>query len=134
MEIYNEVLIMLESVYIAETSNQTNSIEGNVSIPNTNVSLSYTESNLKVKEIINYILQQDDELLQVATFEWMMSKQMIGDLIKIPTTTLETFLLKTNERNPDNTNVLDLLWKYYESNNNHASAAKVLHNLATTAA
>lgn len=86
-----------------------------------------------MREILTHILQQDDELLQVAIFEWMMSKQMTGDLITIPTATLETFLLKTNERHPDNTEVLDLLWKYYESNNNHASAAKVLNNLALTA-
>lgn len=86
-----------------------------------------------MKEIISYILQQEDELLQVAIFEWMMSKQMTGDLIKIPTATLETFLLKTAQRHPDNTDVLDLLWKYYESNNNHASAAKVLNSLALTA-
>lgn len=88
---------------------------------------------MQTKEIINYILQQEDELLQVAIFEWMMSKNMTGDLIKIPIPTLETFLLKSSERNPDNTQVLDLLWKYYESNNNHASAAKILNNLAVTA-
>lgn len=62
----------------------------------------------------------------------MMAKKMVGDLIAISSPTLETFLLKTSERSPENITILDLLWKYYESNNNHASAAKVLNNLAST--
>lgn len=60
----------------------------------------------------------------------MLSKQMKGDLIKINDPSLETYLVTASQQKADNIEVMDLLWKYYESNNNHASAAKILNNLA----
>lgn len=69
--------------------------------------------------------------MHVAVYEWMIQKNMTGDIIKIKNTSLETFLIKASHESADAVTILDLLWKYYESNNNHASAAKVLNNLAS---
>lgn len=48
MEIYNEVLAMLGSIYSIDMLNQQKSFEGSVSIPNGTLSQSYAESNLLV--------------------------------------------------------------------------------------
>lgn len=61
----------------------------------------------------------------------MMSKKMTSDLIKVKQGTLETFLLQSSKQASENREVLDVLWKYYECNNNHAAAAKILNNLAS---
>ena len=82
-------------------------------------------------QIIDEILFYQDELMHVAIYDWMVSKNMTGDLIKISKPSLENYLKRSSVRTPDNIPVMDLLWKYYESNNNHAAAAKILNNLAS---
>lgn len=70
-------------------------------------------------------------MLHVAIYEWMIGKNMTGDIINVKEGSLETYLVKVAQETPNNLRVLDLLWKYYESNNNHTSAAKILNNLAS---
>jgi len=82
-------------------------------------------------QIIDEILRYDDEMLHVALYEWMASRSMTSDLIKINKPSLEHYLKRCSVQNPDNIVVMDLLWKFYESNNNHAAAAKILNNLAS---
>lgn len=82
--------------------------------------------------MINDVLQYNDELLHTAVYDWMLSKQMKVELISIKKPSLEVYLVNTVKLKPDNTEVMELLWKYYESNNNHASAAKILSTLAST--
>lgn len=53
MEIYNEVLLMLESIYMSDNPNQQRTLEGSVSIPNGSLSQSYAESNLLVSSKIS---------------------------------------------------------------------------------
>lgn len=87
---------------------------------------------MQFHQVINNILQYNDELLHIAVYDWMLLKQMKGELISIKKPSLEVYLVNTVKLKPDNTEVMELLWKYYESNNNHASAAKILSNLAST--
>lgn len=61
----------------------------------------------------------------------MMAKQMDTDVIKITQPSLEKYLIRASQQTQENVTALDLLWKYYQSNNNPASAAKILHNLAS---
>lgn len=49
MEIYNEVLRMLESIYITDAPTDIKSFNGSVSIPNGNVSQNFAESNILVR-------------------------------------------------------------------------------------
>lgn len=87
---------------------------------------------VQLYQIINTILQYSDELLHTAIYDWMLSKQMKGELMSIQKPTLELYLVNSVNTKPENSDVMELLWKYYENNNNHASAAKILSNLATT--
>lgn len=82
-------------------------------------------------QVIDEILAYDDELMHVALYEWMASKQMTSDLIKMNKPSLEHYLKRCSLQNPENVAVMDLMWKFYESNNNHAAAAKILNSLAS---
>lgn len=76
-------------------------------------------------------LSYPDELLHVAVYEWMLTKQLHGELIALSEPSLEAFLIKTSQTHPEAINVYDLLWKYYEKCGNHAAAARILNDLAS---
>lgn len=120
IEIYKVVTAMLDDIY--SQNDVTQNINGQVPVE--------TGENI-TRRVISSILKHKDELLHIAVYEWMMSKQMNGELISVTEPTLETYLLKATQHNPSNISLMDILWKYYESNNNHAAAAKVLNNLAS---
>lgn len=80
---------------------------------------------------MNEILDNDDELLHVAVYEWMLNKQMFSELLNITQKSLENYLVRATKHNPDAIIVYDLLWKYYEKNQNHSAAAQILNTLAT---
>lgn len=82
------------------------------------------------KRLLQLILESNDELLHIAVYEWMLNKELYGELISITNPSLENYLTRTVERNPNQIQISDLLWKYYEKNLNHAAAAKILHKLA----
>lgn len=84
-----------------------------------------------MEQVILEILDVNDEIMHIALYEWMVSKEMMSDLIKINKPSLETYLKRTSASNPDNIAVMDLMWKFYENNNNHAAAAKILNSLAS---
>ncbi|GJQ73093.1 Nup154 [Trypoxylus dichotomus] len=128
MDIYKNVLNMLDSFQVPQDNQTTSNQSANNSLPGVN---KQNENNILTRNVIDNILQYSDELLHVAVYEWMIAKNMSGDIIKIKNTSLETFLIKASHESTDAITILDLLWKYYESNNNHASAAKVLNNLAS---
>lgn len=87
-------------------------------------------SLFQTKIVISQILDYPDVIMHVALYEWMVSKNMTSDLIKINQPSLETYLKRASKNEENNVPVMNLLWKYYESNGNHAAAAKILHNLA----
>lgn len=118
MEIYKYVLNMLDQLY----ADDQNSFSQNNQL-NTSVST--------LQHVISEILDTPDEIMHVALYEWMVSKNMASDLIKISKPSLETYLKKTSVQNADNIIGMDLLWKFYESNNNHLAAAKILNGLAS---
>ncbi|KAJ4448862.1 hypothetical protein ANN_00253 [Periplaneta americana] len=82
---------------------------------------------LQVNKLVHSALQSQDELMHVAVFDWLVSKNLTGELIAVHQPSLEMYLVQKAEQSPD---VCDLLWKYYEKNMNHAAAAKILHKLA----
>ncbi|KAF7285413.1 nuclear pore complex protein Nup154 [Rhynchophorus ferrugineus] len=133
MEIYNEVVSMLDTIY-----NEQEPIPAPVHEPDYTNSKSIildgvetTKLGTTLHQIIDDILYYDDELMHVALYGWMVNKQMTNDLIKITKSSLENYLKRSSIRTPDNLAVMDLLWKFYESNNNHSAAAKILNNLAS---
>lgn len=133
MECYKEVINMLDAIYIPPSSNTTiqqlsfnTSMTGRDTVQNIK-----PNNNLILHQVINDILNFPDELLHAAVYEWMMSKKLTGDIIKIKAHSLENYLLHVMKQTPENILILDVLWKYYENNNNHAAAAKILNNLAS---
>lgn len=60
----------------------------------------------------------------------MVGKQMDAELLRIAQPSLEKYLSRTAQHGQENIGCLELLWKYYESSANHASAARILHGLA----
>lgn len=60
----------------------------------------------------------------------MLNKQMFGELLNIREKSLENYLVRATQQTPHKVQIYDLLWKYYEKNNNHSSAAKILNTLA----
>ncbi|XP_066259213.1 nuclear pore complex protein Nup155 [Euwallacea similis] len=132
MEIYREIIAMLETIY-----NEQEPVAPARREPDFNDEKSMildgfesTKLNSTIHQVIDEILYCEDELMHVALYEWMASREMTSDLIKISKPSLEHYLKRCSVQNPDNMMVMDLLWKFYESHNNHAAAAKILNNLA----
>lgn len=131
MEIYRETVAMLETIY-----NEQEPLPTYVPDYADNQSvlldrMDGTQLSTMLHQVIDDILFYNDELMHVALYEWMVSKQMTSDLLKINQPSLENYLKRSSIQTPENIVIMDLLWKYYESNNNHAAAAKILNNLAS---
>ncbi|XP_044758799.1 nuclear pore complex protein Nup155 [Coccinella septempunctata] len=120
-EIYQEILHMLDTVHQQSEDSNASNVSRPQSVPEENVDMT--------RRIIQEILDTDDDIMQITVYGWMISKHMTNDLIKISNHSLEMFLTHHSQQNCD-IEVMDLLWKYYESNNNHSAAAKILANLA----
>ncbi|KAG8227175.1 hypothetical protein J437_LFUL008059 [Ladona fulva] len=96
------------------------------------------------KWLLKASLDSDDTLLHVAIYDWMLQRDLHAELLHTTQlssrqgqasvkNSLETYLRRASERDPDSLPIQDLLWKYYESISDHASAAKVLQGLANSA-
>jgi len=85
------------------------------------------------KRLISRALRSEDTLCHVAIYEWMLRRRLEGELLSggacYPE--LEAFLARASRLQPDSLQIADLLWKFYERNQNHAAAAQILHQLAT---
>ncbi|KAJ8983036.1 hypothetical protein NQ317_014334 [Molorchus minor] len=133
MEIYKQVTNVLDCLYM-EQNQEISNIRSRIFLNETVSSGATADENrvgVALQEVINDILERPDEIMHVALYEWMVSKNMTNDLIGTGKPSLETYLKRTAAQHPDSKNVMDLLWKYYESNNNHTAAAKILNNLAS---
>lgn len=88
--------------------------------------------NTHIMKIVGMAVQVKDPLLHVCIYEWLMVHDMLSELLSLTEQSLGEFLRRNVVRNPDNLNLIDLLWKYYEKNGYHAQAARILDNLAST--
>ncbi|KAK6639409.1 hypothetical protein RUM43_007682 [Polyplax serrata] len=130
MNTYKQLTLVLDQLYNMSLSAPSISTSPNSSYCQESSSFRPTEVKSEAKRLLQMILESDDELLHIAVYEWMLSKELQGDLISITNPSLENYLTRTVERNPNQIQISDLLWKYYEKNLNHAAAAKILHRLA----
>ncbi|KAF5299489.1 hypothetical protein FQR65_LT01071 [Abscondita terminalis] len=129
MKVYKEILGVLDHL----SSNVSTSLNSTINAASTEVQAYLLLQQDKIETMRQFILdclQYPDDLLHVAIYEWMMSKKMDGELIRLTQPSLEKYLVKTSQQSQDNVAALELLWKYYESNNNHASAANILLKLS----
>lgn len=98
---------------------------------NSSVNNEQQSINQQLQHILNTALQSSDQLLHVAVYEWMLFNNLLVEMLSITNSSLGDFLSRSVTQTPINLHLADLLWKYYERNCQHASAAKILDKLAT---
>ncbi|CAG9806092.1 unnamed protein product [Chironomus riparius] len=117
MKCYEEVKNMFQFVF------------RNLSTPGNNEQQQSMSQQLQ--HILNVALQSTDQLLHVAVYEWMLFNNLLVEMLSITNSSLGDFLSRSVTQTPINLQLVDLLWKYFERNGQHASAAKTLDKLAT---
>lgn len=157
MEIYKEIAIMLTAIYhkdLALITNISGQDKAQTTTPNTMTLefiltlLSTTSDHLMHISVYEWMMQwphMQQELVRikepsletyllkaVATGSGASSTQPLITSAGTSTATAATIGPSSANSGPTNIPVLDLLWKYYETNRNHHGAAKVLAQLANT--
>lgn len=120
LECYKHIKTMLDVVY---GSNRTTSSD-----PQLNAA---EKANKDISHIVSLALQSRDSLLHNAVYEWLLSHQMLGELLGIGEPSLGQFLNNSVNKCPEDQQLADLLWKYHERNGQHLAAAKILESLAS---
>lgn len=119
---YEEIKRMLEYIYQSHcASNQSSDTQP---AQNNNVSSD-------VLRVVSLSLQTRDQLLHVAIYEWLLSKNLLSELLNISEPTLGEFLAHSINKSPNDFQLADILWKYHERNGEHAEATKILDDLAS---
>ncbi|CAB3242107.1 unnamed protein product [Arctia plantaginis] len=140
MEIYREVCSALERLYerSAETSTSEPSPLRSQPAPDdiAILTISPADANYHGRKLVWECLSRDDELLHVAVYEWLVSKQLGSELLSLgtaPPASLRTYLAAAARSAPPAAalHLLDLLWKVLEKSGDHLAAANVLEGLAT---
>ncbi|XP_072403168.1 nuclear pore complex protein Nup154 [Diabrotica undecimpunctata] len=135
MEIYRHLLNMLNSMYQELNVTPVPCLNYDLDFSVTQSILTDTPAQSQIgymmKQVITDILETPDQIMHITLYDWLISKNMTGDLLTINNDSLETYLKRTAAQNPNDTVALDLLWKFYEHRNDHAAAAKILNSLAS---
>nr|CAD7193577.1 unnamed protein product [Timema douglasi] len=136
MRCYKELIQVLDQIMIqsqpSASPNITISPRAPVGLPIDINTVTPQDADLQVKNLVDKVLESHDELFHVAIYDWMRSHHLDGELIKVCQPSLELYLTRATQSNPDDMRTFDLLWKFYERTNNHAAAARILNKLATT--
>ncbi|XP_053623527.1 nuclear pore complex protein Nup154 [Plodia interpunctella] len=137
MEIYREVGQALERLY--ERSAESPAEPAPLRSPRVAADslLTPADANYQGRKLVWQCLSTDDELLHVAVYEWLVSKNLGSELVSLggaPPTSLRTYLRAAARAAPahDALRLLDLLWKVLEKAGDHCAAAAVLEGLATS--
>uniref|UniRef100_A0A0A9XMF7 Nuclear pore complex protein Nup155 n=1 Tax=Lygus hesperus TaxID=30085 RepID=A0A0A9XMF7_LYGHE len=114
---YKDLATMLDDLFIkCQMGNNTISFDG----------LSPTQKVLE--EVITKCLALEDEAAHMVVYDWLVTRNLQASLVKFGQPSLERYLLHYP---PDNA-LRDLLWQYHERAGNHARAAQILYQLATS--
>lgn len=126
LECYKQVKAMMDAVYQQQGGG------GGGTKENGNVQGGGQEKvNRDISHIISLALQSRDYLLHNSVYEWLLSHQMLGELLGIGEPSLGQFLNTSVNKCGDDQQLADLLWKYHERNGQHLAAAKILDRLAS---
>ncbi|XP_052750627.1 nuclear pore complex protein Nup154 [Galleria mellonella] len=140
MEIYREVGNALERLY--ERSSETSGSEYSPrrpmspSVSDAMLTLSPADANYQGRKLVWECLSCNDELLHIAVYEWLVSKNLGAELLSLgaaPPPSLRSFLAGAARAASGSRalQLLDLLWKVLEKSGDHLAAADVLEGLAT---
>ncbi|XP_068150657.1 nuclear pore complex protein Nup154 [Drosophila tropicalis] len=127
MNYYKEVQLMLDHVYEIFCNRKT--VQDNMK---SDITDHVGNVNQAIPKISMQALRVKDPLMHVTLYEWLLSHDMLSELLDVIEPSLGDFLRRSVNRNPENVVLIDLLWKYYEKNAHHAQAAQILDNLAMT--
>jgi len=131
---YQEVTGMLATLMAA--SSQASSTSPSVPLvpgpppPTSAQVLPPTQAKDWAEQVIELVLSSTDQLLHVATYQWLIDQKLTDRLLAIKSPYIEDFLKAGTAHNPETTVMFDLLWKYYEKNSQYVAAAKILNKLA----
>ncbi|CAG4909693.1 unnamed protein product [Colias eurytheme] len=138
MEIYREVCTALERLYERSAEGSAESSPPRVRTQTTDalLTLSPADANYQGRKLVAECLSREDELLHVATYEWLISKNLGSELVSVSgvaPASLRTYLSAAARQASGRTALLllDLLWKVLERAGDHLAAAEVLEGLAT---
>lgn len=92
--------------------------------------LSPEEAKNYSEQMFEMALKTDDELFHVALYDWLIDNNQTDTLLSIKSPFLENYLKRCTTLQLDNLPSLDLLWKYYEKNQNFSAASRILAKLA----
>ncbi|XP_077981190.1 nuclear pore complex protein Nup155-like [Glandiceps talaboti] len=92
--------------------------------------LSAQEAAHHMDQMLTLGLKSKDELYHVALYDWLVTVGLTDKLLEISSPYVESYLKRTAAYQPDNLEMLDLLWKYYEKIKNFSAAARILSKLA----
>ncbi|XP_070562899.1 nuclear pore complex protein Nup155-like [Ptychodera flava] len=92
--------------------------------------LSAQEATHHMDEMMRIGLKSNDELFHVALYDWLVNMRLTDKLLEISSPYVEGYLKRAAAYQPDNLEMLDLMWKYYEKIRNFSAAAKILAKLA----
>jgi len=140
MEIYKIVFEILDAYVAASTTKQSPLIKSVQS--QTSEDLIPREKAKEYADVmIRSILLSDDEPFHIALYNWLIDRKLFDRLLEIKHSYLDSFLQRaadsvvsgkwpTDVSSPNDTRVLDLLWRHHEMNHNYLAAAQILSKLA----
>ena len=132
MNCYKEIQLMLDyfnqSYFSPSNEQESSSSSSNNKFDQSN---HLKRNNEKILEIVSMSLQTADKLLHIAVYEWLLSHNLLAELLNISEPSLGEFLTHSLNRNQENLYLADILWKYHEQNGQHAAATEILDNLAS---
>ncbi|XP_013792279.2 nuclear pore complex protein Nup155-like, partial [Limulus polyphemus] len=92
--------------------------------------LSQEEARVYFEQMFQLALKSDDELFHVALYDWLTEQHQTERLLDIKSPFLENYLKQCTTAQPDNLASVELMWKFYEKNQNYSAAARILAKLA----
>lgn len=128
MNYYKEIKLMLDHIY------QTHCLKKQNASANQAAAAANEQDNTlnnTVLQTIALVLQISDQLLHITIYEWLLSHNFLSELLNISNASLGEFLVRSVLKAPENIQLADILWKYYERNGQHAAATKILDKLAS---
>nr|KAG5703924.1 hypothetical protein BaRGS_008183 [Batillaria attramentaria] len=85
---------------------------------------------LRREDVLNMALKSTDMLFHSALYDWLFATNRSDKLLEIGTPFVERYLQRRANQPGDKAAALDMLWKFYEKNNNFTAAARILAQLS----
>jgi len=82
------------------------------------------------EEVFRLLVRSDDEMVHVALYQWLIDNRFTDRLLSIQSPYLENYLKRSIAQYPEQLQLFDIIWKYYEKNSKYLLAAKILDKLS----